>query len=342
MTNQEGAVTLPDWLRVLPLGRVELVDRREPLEVDTASLRAMVAAFRSRGVDLVIDYEHQSLQGERAPAAGWIKELEAREDGLWARVEWTPQAREYLLSKEYRYFSPVLRLDPETRKPLSLMHLGLTNLPAINQLPPLVAKYGDQPEAARPRLAARVLERGDKEEEGEAMEELKSRLGLDSGAEEAAAWRQVLEVFRDLAATLDLPGEATVSQLKGAVAGLKAGADRLLQAQEEVQVLKSRMAEESATRVVAEALKAGKVTPAQRSWALEYYRQDPEGFQAYVARAPRLVPAGEELRLLGDDPGGQGDLLPEEMAICRALNLSPQAYWQAKMQQTELKFAGTC
>src|SRR5512139_4138080 len=136
---------LPEWIRLLPLGQVELSDSREPFEVDAASLAAMVAAFRSRGVDLVIDYEHQSLQGERAPAAGWIKDLEARPDGLWARVEWTRQARQYLLSKEYRYFSPVLRLDPATRRPTALMHLGLTNVPAIKHLPPLVAKWGGGP-----------------------------------------------------------------------------------------------------------------------------------------------------------------------------------------------------
>lgn len=333
--NQEKALTLPAWIRVLPVGRVELVDRREPLEVDEQSLRAMVAAFRSRGVDLVIDYEHQSLQGERAPAAGWIKELEARQDGLWARVEWTPQAREYLLSKEYRYFSPVLRLDSETRKPLSLMHLGLTNVPAINQLPPLVAKYGGRSEAGQSQATARSLEMAEKREEGQTMQELKRLLGLDPETGEEAVLARVLEVFRNLAAALNLPGEATVSQLQGAVAALKAGAQRFLQTQEEVQALKTRMAEESAARVVEEALKAGKVTPAQRGWALEYYRRDPEGFQAYVARVPRLVPAGEELRLLGDDPGGQGALLPEELAICRALNISPQSYLKAKVQRPE-------
>ena len=144
MQIRQSRATLPEWIRILPLGQVELSDSREPFEVDAASLAAMVAAFRSRGVDLVIDYEHQSLQGERAPAAGWIKDLEARPDGLWARVEWTRQAREYLLSKEYRYFSPVLRLDPATRRPLALMHLGLTNVPAIKRLPPLVAKWGGE------------------------------------------------------------------------------------------------------------------------------------------------------------------------------------------------------
>ena len=140
--SQDQTPVLPEWIRVLPRGTVELSDHREPFQVDEASLMSMAADFRSRGVDLVIDYEHQSLQGERAPAAGWIKDLEARGDGLWARVEWTQQARDYLEKKEYRYFSPVLRLDPDTRRPLALMHVGLTNVPAIKHLPPLVARWG--------------------------------------------------------------------------------------------------------------------------------------------------------------------------------------------------------
>ena len=76
--SQDQTPALPEWIRVLPRGVVELSDHREPFMVDEASLMSMAADFRSRGVDLVIDYEHQSLQGERAPAAGWIKELEAR------------------------------------------------------------------------------------------------------------------------------------------------------------------------------------------------------------------------------------------------------------------------
>ena len=111
-------------------------------------------------MDLVIDYEHQSLQGERAPAAGWIKDLEARDDGLWARVDWTQQARDYLEKKEYRYFSPVLRLDPETRRPIALMHVGLTNVPAIKHLPPLVARWGGEAAASGSAAAGRTWRSG--------------------------------------------------------------------------------------------------------------------------------------------------------------------------------------
>lgn len=122
---------LPEWIRVLPRGTVELSDHREPSIVDEASLDFMVDAFGSRGIDLVIDYE---VDGGRAPAAGWIKILEARGDGLWARVDWTQQAQDYLEKKEYRYFSLVLRLDPETRRPVALLHVSLTNVPAIKHL----------------------------------------------------------------------------------------------------------------------------------------------------------------------------------------------------------------
>jgi phage I-like protein len=329
--SQDQTPALPEWIRVLPLGTVELSDHREPFVVDEASLSSMAADFRSRGVDLVIDYEHQSLQGERAPAAGWIKDLEARGDGLWARVDWTRQARDYLEKKEYRYFSPVLRLDPETRKPVALMHVGLTNVPAINHLPPLVARWGG-PRPAKAAVRAPAGTMNSIKEKGMMVEQLKRLMGLEPGMEEEAVCGKALEAFRDLAAALNLPGEASVAQLKGAVEALKAGASRLLKTEEALQALKARLSSETADRLVEEALKAGKVSPAQRGWALEYCRRDPEGFQTYTDRAPKLVPTGEELQLLREDHHDESGLLPEEIAVCRSLKVSPEAYLKAKAQ----------
>jgi phage I-like protein len=336
--SQEQTPALPEWIRVLPRGTVELSDHREPFLVDEASLMSMVAEFRSRGVDLVIDYEHQSLQGERAPAAGWIKELEARSDGLWARVEWTQPARDYLEKKEYRYFSPVLRLDPETRKPVALMHVGLTNVPAIKHLPPLVARWGGKvptqgaAQSSNPAVRPLAGNMDSGKEKEKMVEQLKRLMGLKPEAEAGAVCGKTLEAFRDLAATLNLPGEVSVAQLKGAVEALKAGAARLMETEEALQALKIRLAGETADRLVEEALKAGKVSPAQRSWALEYCRRDPEGFQTYAARAPKLVPTGEELQLLKEDNPAERGLLPEELAVCRSLNVSPEAYVKAKAQ----------
>jgi phage I-like protein len=333
MSKQNTGAALPEWILLLPLGLMELLDRPEPLPVDPESLAAMVKAFRSRGVDLVIDYEHQSLQGRQAPAAGWIKDLEDRGDGLWARVEWTPQAREYLRNREYRYFSPVLQLDPETRKPLALMQVGLTNVPAIKRLPPLVAKWeaAAAPERGKEAAAGPVQapENAGKRKGGE-MEKLRSFLGLSPEVEDQALWGGVLDFCRDLAATLKLPVEVTAGQILEAAQALQLKAQRLAEAEAELERLKSRLAAETTAQTVEEALKAGKITPAQRTWALEYYRQDPGGFQTFVARAPQLVPLGKELQLLGEDGQIPGHLVPEELLLCRSLNLAPEQYLKAK------------
>jgi phage I-like protein len=336
--HSQKQAKLPEWIRVLPLGQVELADHREPFTVDAASLDSMVAAFQSRGIDLVIDYEHQSLNGERAPAAGWIKHLEARGDGLWARVDWTKQAAEYLAQREYRYFSPVLRLDPETRRPMALMHVGLTNVPAINHLPPLVARWGGEVKGSGElspmdlALGAPVIEMDPEKEKPKMVEKLKRLMGLTPEVEEGSVCVKALEAFRELGLILNLPDDATVAQLKGAVEAHKAGATRLLKAEEEVQALKTRLVEETTERFVEEALKAGKVSPAQRGWALEYCRRDQEGFRTYTEQAPKLVPTGEELHLKKDPFDEAHNLVPEELAICRSLNVSAEAYLKAKQK----------
>lgn len=69
----------------------------------------LIEEFDKRGRDLVIDYEHQTLTGEKAPAATWIDSLTQNSEGLSAHVRyWTRKAADLLQSGEYRYFSPVL------------------------------------------------------------------------------------------------------------------------------------------------------------------------------------------------------------------------------------------
>jgi len=129
----------PECIRLLPLGEVFLGDGREPFLVTEESIQAILSAWHQRGNDMVIDYEHQTVAGREAPAAGWVKSLSAETDGLWARVEWTDRAREYIQQKEYRYFSPVVQLGAG-RVVEDLLHAALTNFPAITNLPPLSAK----------------------------------------------------------------------------------------------------------------------------------------------------------------------------------------------------------
>ena len=110
MDDQEKR-TVPQTFLLLKFGaNVYTKDGKEDsFRFDDASADALIAEFNSRSRDLVIDFEHSTLTGNEAPAAGWIDRLEKTAEGLCAHVKyWTDKARDYLTKGEYRYFSPTL------------------------------------------------------------------------------------------------------------------------------------------------------------------------------------------------------------------------------------------
>lgn len=340
----------PEWLCLLPLGEVTLGDEREPFTVDQEALAAMVQHFRDRGLDLVIDYEHQTLAGGKAPAAGWIRDLEAREDGLWARVEWTEAARSHLEAREYRYFSPVLRLEKNRRRPVALLHAALTNTPAINHLPPLVAKDSGQwpvvsgQEAAGGRHVGCALRTSSlpekKEEQVEALlKHLKDRLGLppEAAVEEVVALADqrfdAAAAGAEAAGLLGLPEDASAAQVKGAILALNSSLENLSRAQEELAALQSELAASRVREAVAEALKAGKIQPGQQESALKYAQTDLEGFRTFVEKSWPVLSL-EKLTLLADDHPPEARPTSPVLAVCEALGITPEAF---KAQEKQLR-----
>lgn len=134
---------VPTRVRIAPWGRVESASGA--FIVDEESARLVTESFDAQGTDLPIDYEHQTLGGAyasptgQAPAAGWIKRIEAEPGvGLFAHVEWTAPALEQLAAKQYRYLSPVALIRKTDRKLVGLHSVALTNKPAIVGAMPIV------------------------------------------------------------------------------------------------------------------------------------------------------------------------------------------------------------
>jgi phage I-like protein len=132
---------VPDYIRVLPLGHVS--SEKGDFLVDGESFHLMREHMKHRAIDIVIDYEHQTLKDVQAPASGWIKDLVLKNDGIFAKVEWTDKAKSYLRSKEYRYISPVVLVRKNDRKASQLHSVALTNTPAINGMLPIVNSLND-------------------------------------------------------------------------------------------------------------------------------------------------------------------------------------------------------
>ncbi len=133
----------PDSLLLIRYGQVPYTRDgvRGEFEFSEEDADRIISDFEARGRDLVIDFEHQSLSGAKAPAAGWIGSLEKSAEGLLARIKcWTGEAAEYIRKKEYRYFSPTLYFTEDGEHISSLHSVALTNHPALHNAVPLAAK----------------------------------------------------------------------------------------------------------------------------------------------------------------------------------------------------------
>ena len=76
---------VPKEIKILPLGRVH--SQKGDFNVDEESFELIRKQFKDRKLDLVIDYEHQTLADVQAPAGGWIKDLYKGEDAIIAKVK---------------------------------------------------------------------------------------------------------------------------------------------------------------------------------------------------------------------------------------------------------------
>lgn len=134
---------LPKEIQIMPLGEWDTVPYGK-LIITSEDITQMVDNFK-KGVraGIPIDVDHDGKA-----AAGWIKSLVAKDDGLFADVEWTALGEKLLGEKQYKFFSPEFNpeyTDPEnTNVKLDnvLIAGSLVNRPLFKELQPLVASEG--------------------------------------------------------------------------------------------------------------------------------------------------------------------------------------------------------
>lgn len=139
---------VPTEVSILPVGPFAAVDGRPgnglmwQLDADIAF--HLINKIGMRQSDIVIDYEHQSLNcklnGKPAPAAGWFKSARwDNEKGLIAtHVRWTEKAKNHISSEEYRYISALFLYDADCVVK-EIISVALTNTPALDNLPAIAA-----------------------------------------------------------------------------------------------------------------------------------------------------------------------------------------------------------
>ena len=314
----DHVASAPEWIELLPAGVFYGRDGRGPFRLDDPAAVIASTTEMQMNAGLPIDYDHATdfgaPEGRPAPAAGWIRELEVRTGAVWGRVEWTARAASSIVAREYRYVSPVFQFDPKDGVVTRLLRAGLTNNPNLH----LTA------------IAASLTAAAGNATKDEPMEfpiqELRELLNLDGDASAA----DVVAKVRDLRAAGDAASSQSTSTHAHDPAHYVAIAEfeRTLT---ELNALKADRARERAAHAVEEAIRAGKIVPAQREWAIAYCAADARGFQAFAAKQPSII--GENLGLGGEPPADRragGGLNAAELAICAQLGLKHSEFVRRK------------
>lgn len=338
-----------DKTRLMPAGTFHAprgaAEGSGPWHLSAEAANAIIRLAAARSTDIAIDYEHQTLYSEQngkpAPAAGWVdpRSLEFRDDGLYGAIAWTAKARAAITPgpngepPEYLYLSPVFPYDANG-VPLDLLHLALTNTPAID-------------EGAAQLAAARMSVTHATSEETDTVdrEQLIAALGLakdatdeqidsaiaalKTAADDAAAFRQALGAKDDAK-----PDEA-VAALKASsatapdmtqyvpIAVFKETTDQLA-------ALKANSNTAELDALIKEGLNDGRIPgKATADWLRE---QGIAACKAHLDGAPSIA-ALKTTQTQGKPPEGNkakdGALTDEELAVCKSMGLSPEAYRKA-------------
>ncbi len=347
-----GAV--PDWVHLVPAGRFGGRDGRGPYRLDDPA--AVIAATLGRGIDLVIDYDHASefiLDGGRpAPAAGWVRELEARDGAIWGRVEWTPRAADAIRDREWRYLSPVMMHTKDGRV-VQLVSAAVTNLPNL----PLKSLNSQETSAMDliKRLAA-ILGLPDTADEAavvtaaqsqtDLIGTLRTELGVPADAKLSAitqAAQSAVGTAKAARGALSLGPEADGAAVTKAIQARSTGEPDpakyvpiavVTDLQSRLGKLETKTAETAAHAIADKAIEEGRLVPAQRDWAISLHAKDPAALEDYLANAPVIVPPGTT-GPGGKPSSGDGPLTPEEKAVCGQMGLDEEKYLATRKAAAE-------
>lgn len=264
--------------------------RREVVTLTPKRANAIVAEWKRRRISGAFDYEHAVTEKNPngTPAAGWFS-LAVRADGLWAvGITWTDRALSYFKGKEYRYFSPYFGTN-SAGEVTTLYNIALTNWPATDQQRPLIAlsramrRYTMEPLSIE-QLKAKAQELIDTfSAKGELMDLV---LWLDAFQRGGAPIADPLDPNADPlmtdASTTPSADETTIAQSAYKAFGTT-NTKEVLAHFKQFTILENRAKTAEGelrnikhTAAVEAALKAGKITPAQKDAALA---DDPDEFR---------------------------------------------------------------
>lgn len=209
------------WLHAMPVGTKKHPEYGE-LEFTSERLQRFASNVKGkvRKIDLDIDYEHKQDPAKGNKAAGWIKDAEVRDDGLWLAAEFTDTAKKEIKDGEWKYLSPEFVdewADADGSKYEDVLFgAALTNRPFLKDLMPIAASedYVEKIKADSAKLHDGYFKIGDRVRQvtGSKVGQIKDSRGRAFGVKWDGSSETSLVVDGDLAP--ETPGQGGMLYLE--------------------------------------------------------------------------------------------------------------------------------
>jgi len=326
-------------------------------DIDAAVAHVKSRRERHPDRDFVIDFEHQTLSGNEAPAAGWYSDLYStiRNGKKVARAiisQWTKKGAEYILNGEYRFSSPVFVQNGEDKEtgltePLILKNIGLTNEPFIDALLPVAAKaffnnttikgkdtsmdetmswlrsFLNLPLTATPQDILTELQK--------LAAQIQSSIGAAAATTAKDLLNYLVGVKTEIAAKASLVKEicgkdtGTIEEARATYVTSKSAMTELVAAKAQIITLTTEKQTREFDVVIAKAFGDGKILPVQKNDAawLEtqkmFAMKDMTSFTAFWDKQPKIAPTGALPQV--DSAIAAKDISPEAIEIGKQMGL---------------------
>lgn len=317
----------PEWIHLVPAGEISTQDRRGPYRLEDA--QAVIQASFADTSRLPLDENHATdlagPLGLPAPARGWITEMQARDDGIWGRIDWTGKGRELVKDRAYRAISPVIRHDGAKRI-MSILRASLVNKPNLKGLTAL----NMETHVSFQSELAKLLGLAEGATPDDILKAVKKEMSDDPG-EGAAATQSQLD---EMGALFGLPaGRSALDVLAAAKQGrsakpkeIEALQSELTQVSTELATLREDGAREKATSFVDGEIKKGRagVKPLRDHYIARHMAES-DVVEKEIAALPLLGRSG----IVTTPPAakdGEIALNAEQKDAARALGLDFKTY----------------
>ena len=331
-------------IQLFPFGRFYPADGRAEGSggwyVDDSNGYALADSINALDIDLMIDYEHQTLylekNGQGNPAAGWIKQVEYRpNEGLFAEVAWTDKAASQIKAGEYRYISPLFIPDSNGRV-VQVLNAALTNRPALHNLAEAFAlsqqfKQFNQPEGQPMLKLLQQLFDAPNATEAEITEKL-TALSAVKGDTKVA-----LSAVYDELKTQTAQAVALSAQVANPDPTKFVALSQMQAVQTELNALKAQHAKEKADSLITQALSDGRLLPAQKAWAENLAQTNFVALSDYLATVTPNAALSGGMQAKDAPTENVVALSAEELAAAKMLGMSEAEFITAHKTQKEGK-----